>query len=87
MSRIVSFGSRPPGYPGRMGYQVTDVQKVLSGFDYPGSPQDLADHAKANGAADDLVGSLSSLKKDSFDGPSAVMHALGEAGVLGGSNS
>ena len=25
-----------------MGFQVTEVQKSLKGFDYPGSPEDLA---------------------------------------------
>jgi hypothetical protein len=29
-----------------MGFQVTEVQKVLKGFDYPGSSDDLARHAE-----------------------------------------
>jgi len=68
-----------------MGYDVTQVQKTLAGFDYPGSPQDLADHAGKNGADDELVNTLKGLDKDQFDGPNAVMHSLSEAGVLGGS--
>ncbi|MCW2552943.1 MAG: hypothetical protein JWR78_2724 [Mycobacterium sp.] len=68
-----------------MGYQVTEVQRYLKGFDYPGSPQDLAEHARRNGADDDLVSALQSLDKDSFDGPSAVMQALGAEDALGGS--
>lgn len=66
-----------------MGYQVTEVQKSLSGFDYPGSPDDLAEHAQKNGADDSLVGTLRGLQKDSFDGPSAVMEALGAQDALG----
>jgi hypothetical protein len=67
-----------------MGYQVTEVQKSLKGFDYPGSPQELADHARGNGADDGLVRTLGQLKRDSFDGPNAVMEALGSSGELGG---
>jgi Protein of unknown function (DUF2795) len=70
-----------------MGYQVTEVQKCLSGFDYPGSADDLAQHAQQHGAGDDLVQTLRGLKKDSFDGPSAVMQALGDEDALGGNNS
>jgi hypothetical protein len=68
-----------------MGYQVTDVQHYLKGFDYPGTPEDLAEHAKGNGADDDLVNTLRGLKKDDFDGPSAVMQALGAEDALGDS--
>lgn len=70
-----------------MGFQVTDVQKHLAGFDYPGSAEQLADHAKSKGADDELVNTLRGLKKDNFDGPSAVMKALGDEDALGGSTS
>jgi hypothetical protein len=68
-----------------MGLQVTEVQKSLKGFDYPGSPDQLAQHAEGNGASEGLVEALRSLQKDSFDGPNAVMHSLSKDGVLGGS--
>jgi hypothetical protein len=59
------------------------VQKTLKGFDYPGSPEELARHAEANGADNQLVGALRNLPKGSFDGPNAVMHSLSKADVLG----
>jgi hypothetical protein len=68
-----------------MGFQVTDVQKALKGFDYPGTPEDLARHAKKSGASIYLVEALRNLPKDSFDGPNAVMHSLSEVNALGGS--
>lgn len=68
-----------------MGLQVTEVQKTLKGFDYPGSPEELARHAEANGADSQVVEALHNLSKESFDGPNAVMHSLSEADVLGGS--
>ena len=71
----------------RMGFQVTEVQKSLKGFDYPGSPDQLARHAENHGASDELVAALRGLREDSFDGPNAVMHSLSEADVLGGSTS
>ncbi|WP_229478418.1 DUF2795 domain-containing protein [Mycolicibacterium mageritense] len=67
-----------------MGFQVTEVQKCLAGFNYPGSPTDLADHAQKNGTDSDLVETLRGLDKDSFDGPNAVMSALGSKDALGG---
>ena len=70
-----------------MAFQVTEVQKYLSGFDYPGTPEDLAKHAEKNGASEELVKTLRGLKKDSFDGPSAVMKELGAEDALGGSKS
>jgi hypothetical protein len=70
-----------------MTFQVTEVQRYLKGFDYPGSAEQLAEHAKNNGADDDLVQTLKGLDKDEFDGPSAVMQALGAENVLGGSDT
>ena len=66
-------------------FQVTEVQKALKGFDYPGSSDDLAEHAASAGADSELVELLRGLDKpDGFDGPNAVMHALGQENALGG---
>ena len=66
-----------------MGFQVTEVQKALKGVNYPATAEDLASAAEGNGAGSELVEALRSMKKDSFDGPSAVMSAM--KGSLGGS--
>ncbi|MHC1558501.1 DUF2795 domain-containing protein [Actinomycetospora sp. C-140] len=68
-----------------MGYDVTQVQKSLAGFQYPGGPQELADHAGSQGADQQLVDTLKGLDKQQFDGPNAVMEQLSKSGVLGGS--
>jgi hypothetical protein len=86
-AKLFRFGRCQPGIGVGMGYQVTEVQKTLAGFDYPGTSENLAEHAKNNGAADDLVDTLRGLGKDDFGGPSAVMKALGQADALGGSSS
>ena len=82
---IARFGRRRIGNHGPMGYDVTQVQKSLSGFDYPGGPADLSKHAQDQGADQQLVDTLAGLDKQQFDGPNAVMKSLSEAGVLGGS--
>jgi uncharacterized protein DUF2795 len=66
-------------------FQVTEVQKALKGFDYPGSAEDLANHAEQHGGDRELVDALRGMKKDNFDGPNAVMSEL--KGQLGGSTS
>jgi hypothetical protein len=70
--------------PAMASFQVTEVQKALKGFDYPGSQEDLARHAESNGADSELVQALRGLDKDNFDGPNAVMSAM--KGQLGGSD-
>ena len=63
-----------------MAFQVTEVQRVLKGADYPMDGKELAALAKKNGADDDLVGALMGLGK--VDGPNGVMKQL--KGELGG---
>jgi hypothetical protein len=63
-----------------MAFQVTEVQRVLKGADYPMDGKQLAALAKKNGADDDLVGALKGLGE--VDGPNGVMKQL--KGELGG---
>jgi hypothetical protein len=63
-----------------MAFQVTEVQRVLKGADYPMDGKDLAALAEKNGADDDLVEALKGLGK--VDGPNGVMKQL--KGELGG---
>lgn len=72
------------GYCAVMGFDVAQVQSCLAGFDYPGTAEQLADHARHNGAEPKLVDTLRALKKDSFDGPDAVMSSLTAQNALGG---
>jgi hypothetical protein len=63
-----------------MAFQVTEVQRVLKGADYPMDGKQLAALAKKNGADDDLVDVLKGLGE--VDGPNGVMKQL--KGDLGG---
>lgn len=53
-----------------------DLQKALKGAEYPASRDSLVDCAKSNRAPEDLVETLSQLKRDRFDGPNHVEKAV-----------
>lgn len=55
---------------------VTEVQKALSGADYPASREDLIELAERNGADEEVVEALRDAEDDEFDGPDQVMAAL-----------
>lgn len=48
------------------------MQKFLSGVDYPASRDQLVEHARSKGADDDVLEHLKQLPDRSFDGPNAV---------------
>jgi hypothetical protein len=49
-----------------------EVQKSLSGVDYPASKQDLLEHARSQGAGDDVLQALQQIPDREYDGPNAV---------------
>lgn len=53
-----------------------DVQKALSGATYPSSKEDLIEHAKKNGADDEIVQSLNKLPDGDVTGPDQVQKAV-----------
>jgi hypothetical protein len=55
-----------------------EVQKFISGVDYPCSKQDLIDIARQNGADDDVIQTLQSLDMQHFDSPNDVSQAIGD---------
>lgn len=48
------------------------MQKFLSGVDYPAGREDLLAAARSNGATDDVLDVLGDLPDRTFDGPNAV---------------
>ena len=48
------------------------MQKSLSGVDYPASRDDLVQHAERNGADEDVLRQLRSMPDREYDGPNAV---------------
>ncbi|GAB2985119.1 DUF2795 domain-containing protein [Frigoribacterium salinisoli] len=54
------------------------IQKYLSGLDYPVSKDDLVANAKDQGAPDDVLDALQGLEGDSFDAPTDVSKGLSQ---------
>ncbi|MFC8044751.1 DUF2795 domain-containing protein [Nocardia sp. NPDC057353] len=54
----------------------TQVQKSLSGVDYPADRNDLLAAARTNAAGDDVLDALGALPERTFDGPEAVQREL-----------
>lgn len=53
-----------------------DLQKALSGADYPADKKSLVDRARKNKADEKVVHALEEMKGDSFDGPNKVQKAV-----------
>jgi hypothetical protein len=69
----------PRGEPPTRGVavpQVTEVQRALSGVDYPADRDHLVEHARQHGASDDVIQALEHADADRFDGPDQVMRSL-----------
>jgi hypothetical protein len=56
-----------------------EVQKYLSGVDYPATKDQLIEHARGKGAPDEVIEALSSLPDDEYDGPNKVSSAVAKA--------
>lgn len=55
------------------------IQKFLSGVDYPVSRDDLVATAEREGADDAVLQTLRDLPTDRFDSPTAVSSAMGDS--------
>jgi hypothetical protein len=54
-----------------------EVQKHLSGIEYPASKSDVIATAEANGAPQEILEALQAADGEEFDGPDEVQAALG----------
>jgi Protein of unknown function (DUF2795) len=59
-----------------MAQDFIEVQKYLSGVDYPASKQDLIEHAKNKGAPKEVLGDLEDIPDEEYDGPNRVSKAV-----------
>lgn len=58
-----------------MSVNPIQLQKFLSGIDYPTDKKTLLDRAKKNGADDNIIKTLQGLKTDKFNSPNDVSEA------------
>ena len=54
-----------------------EVQKFLSGMDYPASKQEILDNAREQGADESVMSALEQIADREYDGPSGVSKELG----------
>jgi hypothetical protein len=60
-----------------MNVNPIEVQKHLSGVDYPASKDEIITTAESNDAPQEIIEALQAIDGDQFDGPDDVMAALG----------
>jgi hypothetical protein len=53
-----------------------DIQKALSGMDYPASKEDIVRHAEQNGADGEVLDALKKIEDREYEGPSGVSSAV-----------
>ncbi|OLE24334.1 MAG: hypothetical protein AUG44_19515 [Actinobacteria bacterium 13_1_20CM_3_71_11] len=61
-----------------MAVNPIQLQKYLSGIDYPANKQDLIARAQQQGADDNVVQTIKSLPRDDFNSPNDVSEAIGQ---------
>jgi hypothetical protein len=54
------------------------LQKHLKGMDYPASKQDLINHAKQQGADENVCSTLNQLPDQQYENPTDVSEAVGD---------
>ena len=53
-----------------------DIQKALSGMDYPAKKDDVVEHARSQGGSDEVLEALKGIKDQEYDTPAAVSKAV-----------
>jgi hypothetical protein len=53
-----------------------DIQKALSGMDYPARKDDIVRHAEQHSAGDDVLEALRKIEDREYEGPSGVSSAV-----------
>jgi hypothetical protein len=53
-----------------------DIQKALSGMDYPASKDQIVQHAEKNGGDEEVVDALRKIDDREYEGPSGVSAAV-----------
>ncbi len=53
-----------------------DIQKALSGMDYPASKDQIVQHAEQSGADAEILDALKGIEDREYEGPSGVSSAV-----------
>lgn len=77
-TRTPRIAQASPGYHSEMTVNPIQVQKFLSGIDYPASKDDVLHTAESQGADDAVLGTLRNLPRDHFNSPNDISEAIGQ---------
>ena len=66
-----------------MGFDLGQINQVLSHIPYPSSTKDLVQFVKQHGANDQIVGMLERLPEKTFNSPEDVQNTFGNLKNLG----
>lgn len=61
-----------------MALSPAQIQQYLGGVDYPCSKDDLVEHAREEGADENVIDIIEGLPMDRFNSPNDVSEAMGE---------
>jgi len=53
-----------------------DIQKALSGMDYPAKKDDVVAHAESSGGSEEVLEALKGIDDQEYDTPAAVSKAV-----------
>ena len=53
-----------------------DIQKALSGIDYPATKDDVVKHAESQGGSSEVLDALKGIDDQEYDTPAAVSKAV-----------
>jgi Protein of unknown function (DUF2795) len=53
-----------------------DIQKALSGIDYPASKEQIVRHAESHGGDEEVLKALKGIEDREYEGPSGVSSAV-----------
>jgi hypothetical protein len=56
--------------------QPIEVQKYLSGMDYPATKEQIIEHAQSQGAPKEVIEALQKIPEQEYDGPNRVSQAV-----------
>ena len=59
-----------------MAFNPIEAQKYLRGMDYPAQKTDVIEHAKSNGAPQEMIDDLESHSQNRFENPGEVQKAF-----------
>lgn len=61
-----------------MAVSPAEIQSFLQGVSYPATKEALVEHAKTNGAPEEIVEALEEMEDAEYGGPQDVMKEFGE---------